>query len=119
MKAKRTLLVLGLLAALQATASGQSTNSVLSASTTTTTSKTQASDQSKQPKLEPVYSTQEYQLLVPKLATNEERIVRIGQESSQAWTTIATHQPNLTVAHDVSAHEPEFCLFSLGHKPWR
>lgn len=109
MKVSRTLLVLGLFAALQSVASGQSTNKVQSASAT---SKTQ---------IEPVYPALDYKLVNPKLETQaaKDKIVRVGNESSQAWTTIASRQPNSSVVHDCSTHEPSLVVYSLGHKPWR
>ncbi|HZI30909.1 MAG TPA: hypothetical protein VFF11_01140 [Candidatus Binatia bacterium] len=118
MKAKKTLLAIGLFGALQAVALGEPTNSVLSASvaaTSTTNSQTHV-----QPKLGPTYPTAEYKLVKPTLAGQEgkDKIIRLGNESSQAWATIASQQPNPTLVHNLSTHEPKFCLVSFGHDPW-
>lgn len=105
-------------------ASGQTTNSVLSASTfatstnTTTNSKAQAQVE---PKIEPAYSTAQYNLVEPKLPAKQgkEAILRVGRESSRPWVNIASSQPNPTIIHDVSTHEPQFPLLWLGQKPWQ
>ena len=124
MKAKRTLLVAGLFVALQATAAAAPTNSVLSASIKATTkTNTQAQVQAAdQPKLEPTYSTTQYKLVPPTLtekeAAEKDKIIRIGKESSRAWTTIVSEQPNPTMVHNLSTHEPRFCICSFGQTPW-
>lgn len=115
MNAKRTLLFVGLFGALQAAGFGQSTNSLLTA-TVSPTVKPLAPVESKQSKIEPSYSVPAYPLVELNLTTNSYRIERIGGESSRAWTTIVSQQPNLTAVHDASTHEPRFCLLSFGHK---
>lgn len=107
MKVNKTFLAVGLFAALQTVAFGQSTNADL----TTSASKAQ---------IQPSYPVVEYKLETKSGATNRtDKITRLGKESSQAWTTIVSQQPNPTVVHDASTHEPRFYLCSFGHEPWR
>jgi hypothetical protein len=108
MKVNGTLLALGLISALPLMAFAEPTNSVQSASA----AKTQ---------IEPAYPAAQYKLVDPKLAgkVEKEQITRIGKESSQAWTTIASQQPNPTLVHNLSTHEPSFYVCSFGHKPWQ
>lgn len=93
------------------------TLSVAANSATTTNSQPSALTQ---PKLEPVYGGTHYLLITPKFAIKGERheILKLGRESSQAWTTIATRQPDPSVVHDARAHEPRLYLISFGHQPW-
>jgi hypothetical protein len=96
------------------------TFSVAVSSTTTTNSQPSALTQPNQPKLEPVYGGTHYLLITPKFAIKEERheILKLGRESSQAWTTIATRQPDPSVVHDARTHESRLYLISFGHQPW-
>ena len=113
MKVKQPLLFAGLFCALQMMASGESTNSVpTNALPTSVSAKTQ---------IEPSYPAAQYKLVNPQLVTKQDqgKISRLGNESSQAWTTIASEQPNRTLVHNLSTHEPSWYLCSLGHEPWR
>jgi hypothetical protein len=107
MKVNRTLLAIGLFSALQTGGIGQPATSDLSASAINTD--IQPSDPLVVYKLEPQSSG----------IMEERTIMRVGNESSRAWTTIASEQPNPTVFHDASTHEPRFYLCSFGHEPWR
>jgi hypothetical protein len=125
MKTRRTLLVIGLLGAWQVAIAGdQPTNSAAASTAFSAISVTNTNQPAQTlPKLKPAYSTAQYKLMEPVLIkkggkTEETRILRFGSESSQAWTTIATHQPNPTVVHDLSTHESRFCLCSFGQNPW-
>ena len=112
MKAKQTVLMLGLLAAMTALAVGQQTTNVTpTAKTTVNISKTQ---------LQPVYPVVQYKLedSKKKAPKNQGRITHYEGLSSQAWTTIATQNSDDSVFHDAKDHEPKLCLFSLGHEPW-
>lgn len=70
--------------------------------------------------LHPVYPVVQYKLedSNQKGSKNADRIAHYEGISSQAWTTIATHQPDSSSFFDAKDHEPALCLFSLGHKPW-
>lgn len=116
MKMNRTFLAVGFVAALQIGALGQPTNSVLSASTTNKQVVAQAS----KTQAEPSYPAMQYKVVEPKLAEKQDKdkIMRLGPVSSQAWTTIASQQPNPTLVHNLSTHEPVVCLVSFGHEPW-
>src|SRR5438445_11116024 len=107
MKPNRTLMTVGLLGVLQTAVIAQSTGSNLSASG----SKAQ---------MQPSYPPVEYKLETNKGgAPAADTIMRVNGSSSQAWTTIATQRQNPSLVHDVSTHEPQFCLFSFGHEPWK
>ena len=41
-------------------------------------------------------------------AVRSDLIIRYGKDSSRAWTTIASRQPNPTLFGDCSTHEPSF-----------
>ena len=114
MKAKQTLLMLGLLAALPVMAvAQQSTNATTSVSTNVNLSKTQ---------IQPTYPVVQYKLEdgKKKPVKDQDKIMRYEGLSSQAWTTIALRQSesDFSAFHDAKEHEPKFCLFSLGHEPW-
>lgn len=118
-------MVIALFGALQvATAGEQATNAVPSKATFSAITLTNANSQPQvQPKVEPTYSTTQYKLVEPVLVKPGEKpktskIQRFGNESSQAWTTIATHQPNPTLVHNLSTHEPKFCVCSFGQNSW-
>jgi hypothetical protein len=105
MKAKTTLLAVGLFGALQAAVFAESTN--LTAAAT-----------EPKPLLQPVYPPVDYRLDLQKPGTentNADTIQRYDRNriSSQAWTTIATRNENPTLAHDVSIHESQLVLLSL------
>ena len=108
MKVNRTVLVVGLFGALQATVIGQSADSNLSASD----SKAQ---------IQPSYPPVQYKLEISDKSGTPaaDTIMLVNGTSSQAWTTIATQRQNPSVFHDVSTHEPQLCLFSFGHEPWK
>jgi len=107
MRVNRTLMTVGLLGVLQTAVIAQPTGSNLSASG----SKAQ---------IQPSYPPVEYKLETSKgEKPAADTIMRINGSSSQAWTTIATQRQNPSVFHDVSTHEPQLCLFSFGHKPWK
>jgi hypothetical protein len=121
MKVTWSWLAASVFVALQTAVWGQMTNATLSvaiSSPTTTNSHPSALTQSK---LEPVYGGTHYLLVTPKFAITGERheILKLGRESSQAWTTIANRQPDPSVVHDARTHEPRLCLISFGHQPWR
>jgi hypothetical protein len=113
-KVNRTLLFAGLLSALPMTALGDSTNAVPAKAQSTSASATKT-------QIEPTYPAAQYKLVNPKLAAKEDKdkISRLGNESSQAWITIVSEQPNSTLVHNLSTHEPSWYLCSLGHEPWR
>lgn len=96
------------------TALGESTNAVPAKAQSTSASATKT-------QIEPTYPTTQYKLVNPKLTAKEDKdnSSRLGTESSQAWTTIVSHQPNPTLVHNLSTHEPSWYLCSLGHEPWR
>ena len=107
MRVNRTLMTVGLLGVLQTAVIAQPTGSNLSASG----SKAQ---------IQPSYPPVEYKLETSKSkAPATDTIMRVNGSSSQAWTTIATQRQNPSVFHDASTHEPQFCLFSFGHEPWK
>jgi hypothetical protein len=114
MKAKHTLLMLGLLAALPVvTAAQQSTNATTTVTNNVNISKTQ---------IQPTYPAVQYKLEDGKMkpAKDQDKIMRYEGLSSQAWTTIALRQSEAdsSAFHDAKDHEPKFCLFSMGHEPW-
>ena len=107
MKPNQILAAVGLFGVLQITAIAQSAASNLSASG----SKAQ---------IQPTYPPVQYKLETSKGGTPvPDTIMRVKGSSSQAWTTIATQRQNPSVFHDASTHEPQFCLFSFGHEPWK
>jgi hypothetical protein len=68
--------------------------------------------------MKPAYAVPQYKLEVTKpgaeTAAATDKIVRYGNtQSSQAWSTIATHQGNPTVFHDVSTHESQLSILTL------
>ena len=107
MRVNRTLVTVGLLGVLQTAVIAQSAGSNLSASG----SKAQ---------IQPSYPPVEYKLETSKKETPAANtIMRLNGSSSQAWTTIATQRQNPSVFHNASTHEPQLCLFSFGHEPWK
>ena len=107
MKLNRTLLAVGLFSALPVMTFGQSTN----ADQTASASKAQ---------IQPSHPVAEYKLEPKSGATNRtDKITQFGKESSQAWPTIVSQQPNPTAVHDASTHDPRFYLCSFGCEPWR
>lgn len=97
-------MVIILFGALQSLAIGQSTNVDLSVSA----QKTQ---------IKPAYPAVEYKLETKQsrtTITKTDKIVRYGNMSSQAWSTIAARQQNRTDVHDVKTYESQLCLCSLG-----
>jgi hypothetical protein len=99
--AKHTLLVLGLMAALQAVAADQTTNTVASA----TVVKSQVA---------PANPILEYKLEPKKKpVADRSTIDRYDGMSSQAWTTIATRRTDNSAFHDCMNLEPNFDLLSL------
>ena len=107
MRVNRTLMRVGLFGVLQTAVIAQSADSNLSASD----SKAQ---------IQPTYPPVQYKLETSKAGTSSpDTIMRVNGSSSRAWTTIATQRQNPSVFHDVSTHEPQLCLFSFGHEPWK
>ena len=111
MKAKHTLLMLGLLAALPVvTVAQQSTNATTTVTNNVNISKTQ---------IQPTYPAVQYKLEDGKMkpAKDQDKIMRYEGLSSEPWATIATRQQNSSVSFNAAEHEPKFCLLSFGHKP--
>ena len=100
MKTIQTLLVLGLLAGMQAVASAQ-TNSVTAANTDS------------KPRLHtslPILQTA-WELKQAKLQ-GQDRILRYQGLSSQAWTTIAGRHSDASLYRDCGIEEADFPLFA-------
>lgn len=115
MKAKQTVLMLGLLAAMTTMAAAQQSTNVTTtakanAKTTVNISKTQ---------IQPIYPVVQYKLEdnKKKASKDQGRILRYEGLSSEPWATIATRQLNSSVSFNAAEHEPKFCLLSFGHKP--
>ena len=108
MRVNRSLMTVGLLGVLQTAVIAQSAGANLSASG----SKAQ---------IQPTYPPVQYKLETgTKSGTPAvDTIMRVHGSSSQAWATIATQRQNPSVFHDASTHEPQFCLWSFGHEPWK
>jgi hypothetical protein len=87
------------------------------------TSKEEPTSTFSKPQMRPVYPVTQYKLQVTKPGSEApattDKIVRYGNtQSSQAWSTIAAHQGNPTVYHDLSTHEPQISIltFTFGNK---
>jgi hypothetical protein len=119
MKAKQTVLMLGLLAAMTTMAVAQQSTNITTTAKATAKATAKTTVNITKTQIQPIYPVVQYKLEdnKKKASKDQGRILRYEGLSSEPWATIATRQQNSSVSFNAAEHEPKFCLLSFGHKP--